>query len=96
MEFGLNEVLAIIIFVIGLLLLISEIKAKQASDLVTNIIIAVLLGGISIFNLVSLGFRSNSIILTIFYLLVLIICGTYTFFFIKHHLEFKKVDHQNE
>lgn len=90
MNIGLNEVLAIIICIIGILLLISEFKAKQATDLVTNIVISVLLGGVSIYNLILLGFKSSSVILTICYLISLIVTIIYICLFIFHYKKYHK------
>ncbi len=89
-EFGMNEALGIIILVIAIGLVISEIRSKKAGDLLTNIIISLLLFGVSIYNLVSIGFKASSIIITICYVIVIILAIIYTVLLILHSLKYKK------
>lgn len=95
-SFGLNEVLGIIILVIGIGLLISEIRARQAGDLVTNIVITGLLAGVSLYNLISICFKKESILLTIIYLMVVVVAGAYTTLFILHYKKYKREKDKNQ
>ncbi len=97
-EFGLNEVLGLIILVIGVGLLISEIRARQAGDMVTNIVITCLLVGVSMYNLITLCFKKESILLTIIYLIVIGIAIAYTSLFVIHYKKYhnKKDEGTNE
>lgn len=88
---GLNEVLGLIILVIAIGLLISEIRAKQAGDLVTNIVITALLLGVSLYNLITLCFKKESVILTICYLLVVGVSIAYMVLFILHYKKYHNV-----
>lgn len=94
MEFGLNEILGIIILVISVFLLISEIRTKKATDMVTNIVIAALLMGVSLYNLIKLGFTKDSIILTITYIIVALIGIAYIILFVLHYRKFKNENTQ--
>ena len=89
-QFGMNEALGIIILAISIGILISEIRTKKAGDLITNSIISVLLLGVSLYNLISLGFKAGSIILTISYCLILVVTCAYTVLYILHFIKFKK------
>lgn len=95
-EFGANEVLAIVILVIGIGLLISELRAKQAGDLVTNAIITILLVGVSAYNLIQLGFKSMSILITVIYLIVIGIVIAYTILFIMHYKMYRTNNKKEE
>lgn len=89
-QFGMNEALGIIILVISIGLLVSELKTKKAGDLITNAIITVLLLGVSLYNLISIGFKSSSIIVTICYCLIVLVTIAYTVMYILHFIKFKK------
>lgn len=89
-QFGMNEALGIIILVISIGLLVSEIKTKKAGDLITNAIITVLLLGVSLYNLISIGFKASSIIVTICYCLIVLVTIAYTVMYILHFIKFKK------
>ena len=96
-QFGMNEALGIIILVISIGLLVSEIKTKKAGDLITNaiipkasFIITVLLLGVSLYNLISIGFKASSIIVTICYCLIVLVTIAYTVMYILHFIKFKK------
>lgn len=95
-EFGMNEALGIIILVIAIGLVISEIRSKKAGDLLTNIIIGILLFGVSIYNLVSVGFKASSIIITVCYIIVIILAIIYTVLLILHTLKYKKESNEPE
>ena len=95
MEFGLNEILGIIILVISVFLLISEIRTKKATDMVTNIVIAALLMGVSLYNLIKLGFTKDSIILTITYIIVALIGIAFIILFVLHHFKYKNSTTEN-
>lgn len=93
-QFGMNEALGIIILAISIGILISEIRTKKAGDMITNSIISVLLLGVSLYNLISLGFKANSIILTICYCLIILVTCAYTALYILHFIKYKKEKEQ--
>lgn len=94
MEFGLNEILGIIILVISVFLLISEIRTKKATDMVTNIVIAAILVGVSLYNLIKIGFTKDSIIITVIYIIVSLISIAYIILFVLHYRKFKNENTQ--
>lgn len=87
--FGLNEVLSIIILFISIGLLVAEIKTKKATDLITNIVISCLLLGVSLYNLISIGFSKDSIILSVCYSIVVAISVAYTVLYVLHYKKYK-------
>ncbi len=94
MEFGLNEVLGVIILVMSIFLLVSEIRTKKATDLVTNIVIAAILVGVSLYNLIKIGFTKDSIIITVIYIIVSLISIAYIILFVLHYRKFKNENTQ--
>lgn len=88
-EFGINEALGIIILLISGGLLISELRTKKAGDLLTNVIISLLLFGVSIYNLVTVGFESTSVLITVCYIVVAVIAVVYTVLYVLHYLKYK-------
>lgn len=94
MEFGLNEVLGVIILVMSIFLLVSEIRTKKATDLVTNIVIAAILVGVSLYNLIKIGFKKDSIIITVIYIIVSLISIAYIILFVLHYRKFKNENTQ--
>ncbi len=94
MEFGLNEVLGVIILVMSIFLLVSEIRTKKATDLVTNIVIAAILVGVSLYNLIKIGFTKDSIIITVIYIIVSLISIAYIILFVLHYRKFKNENKQ--
>lgn len=94
MEFGLNEVLGVIILVMSIFLLVSEIRTKKATDLVTNIVIAAILMGVSLYNLIKIGFTKDSIIITVIYIIVSLISIAYIILFVLHYRKFKNENTQ--
>lgn len=93
-QFGMNEALGIIILVISIGLLVSEIRTKKAGDLITNAIITVLLLGVSLYNLISIGFKASSIIVTICYCLITLVTIAYTAMYVLHYIKFKKAKNE--
>ncbi len=93
-QFGMNEALGIIILIISIGLLVSEIKTKKAGDLITNVIITLLLLGVSLYNLISIGFKASSIIVTICYCLIILVSIAYTTMYILHYIKFKKSNNE--
>ncbi len=94
MEFGLNEVLGVIILVMSIFLLVSEIRTKKATDMVTNIVIAAILVGVSLYNLIKIGFTKDSIIITVIYIIVSLISIAYIILFVLHYRKFKNENTQ--
>ena len=93
--FGLNEVLSIVIFIINVCLVISEYKNKHGKEIVTNAIITLLLVGVSLSNLISIGFTNESIIVTVVYLLNIIGAIIYAVLFIFHYFKNRKGTSEN-
>ena len=94
MEFGLNEVLGVIILVMSIFLLVFEIRTKKATDMVTNIVIAAILVGVSLYNLIKIGFTKDSIIITVIYIIVSLISIAYIILFVLHYRKFKNENTQ--
>lgn len=94
MEFGLNEVLGVIILVMSIFLIVSEIRTKKATDMVTNIVIAAILVGVSLYNLIKIGFTKDSIIITVIYIIVSLISIAYIILFVLHYRKFKNENTQ--
>lgn len=95
--FGLNEILSIVILIINICLIISEYKNTKGKEILTNAIITLLLIGVSISNLVTVGFSAESIIVTVVYILNIIGAIIYTVLFIIHYFKNRnnKDDNQN-
>lgn len=95
--FGLNEILSIVILIINICLIVSEYKNTKGKEIVTNAIITLLLIGVSVSNLVTVGFSSESIIVTVVYILNIIGAIIYTALFIIHYFKNRnnKDDNQN-
>lgn len=90
-EFGMNEALGIIILLISCGLLVSELRSKKSGDLLTNVIISLLLLGVSIYNLATVGFTSSSILITVCYIIIILIAIVYTVLFVLHYMKYKNV-----
>lgn len=95
-EFGMNEALGIIILLISCGLLVSEIRSKKSGDLLTNIIISLLLIGVSVYNLATVGFTNSSILITICYIIIILLAIVYTVLFILHYLKYKKIETEDK
>ena len=93
-QFGVNEALCCIIFILSLGMVISELRVKQKADLVTNIIISILLYGVSIYNLSTIGFSKDSIFVTVVYIITLISSSVFTGLYIYHYRKFKNVNQE--
>ena len=93
--FGINEILSIVILIINIGLIISEYKNKHGKEIFTNVIITLLLVGVSLSNLISIGFSSESIIVTIVYLLNILGAIVYTVLFIYHFFKNRKSNNEN-
>lgn len=88
----LNLILSIVILLIAGGLVISEARTKKASDLVSNIFITVLLAGVSIYNMIQLGFNipDYGLPTCIIYVGVLALAIAYAVLFGLHYLKYKK------
>ncbi len=84
---GIAEILAIVILIINICLIISEYKNVNGKELITNSIIALLLFGVSISNLVTIGFKVESLIVTIVYCVNTLGACIYTALFIIHYFK---------
>ena len=89
-QFGINEALSVIIFILSIGMVISELKVNKKVDIVTNIIISLLLYGVSIYNLVTLGFSEDSILISVVYCVTLVSSTVFTGLYIYHHIKYSK------
>ena len=95
-QFGINEALCVIIFILSLGMVISELRVKKKADLVTNIIISLLLYGVSIYNLATIGFSKDSIFISIVYIVTIVSTSIFTGLYLYHFKKYKDVDATKE
>lgn len=89
-QFGINEALCVIILVLSIGMILSELKVKRKTDLITNVIIAGLLYGVSIYNLVTIGFSQDSILVTVVYCITICSASVFTILFVYHYKKYSK------